>query len=107
MTDIHDPIILPSDYGPMESFILKNKVKLMEQVVFSISYALINNLSSINVFKFEKSDFIVVLDRSTFAENIKNIYDFYIQNELYELCDRVINVQKLLNAHEKEQKTRQ
>lgn len=102
MADIHDPIILPSDYNQMESFIQNNKVKLMEQVVFSISYALINNLTSIELFKFDKSDFIVVLDRSTFDENIKNIYDFYIQNELYELCDRVVGVQKLLNLHEKE-----
>jgi len=102
MADIHDPVILPSDHSQMELYVRNNKVKLMEQVIFSINYALINNLPSIEVFKFQKSDFIVVLDRSTFDENIKNIYDFYIQNELYELCDRVIGVQKLLNSHEKE-----
>ena len=78
----------------------------MENVVSSVRYALVNNLASVEVFKFENSDFIVILEYSTFKDNINNIYDFYISEELYELCDRVNKLKKLLESHEKKQEKR-
>lgn len=104
MTEVYSPLTLPSDYDEMNEFIIQNKVKLTEKVVSSVSYALNNNLSSIEVFKFKNSDFIVVLEYDSFKENINNIYEFYIQSENYELCDRVNKLKKLLETHEKKQK---
>lgn len=106
MIEVYCPLILPSDYDEMNNFIVKNKIKLMENVVSSVRYALVNNLASVEVFKFENSDFIVILEYSTFKDNINNIYDFYISEELYELCDRVNKLKKLLESHEKKQEKR-
>jgi hypothetical protein len=85
----HKPLILPSDDGKLKAFILNQKVKLMEQVIDSIEYALENRLDIIEVFSFAGSDFTVTLNRECFLENVENIYKFYVAGEKYELCNRV------------------
>lgn len=106
MTQSFNVLTLPSDYDEMESFILKNKVKLTEQIVLSVQYALDNGFSSVEVFNFENSDFIVILERSSFEENINNILDYYISTEKYEFCDRLVKIKQQLEQHEQKQKER-
>lgn len=85
----------------MENFITENKLKLMEQVVTSIEYAIHHNLHSIEVFKFKNSEFIVVLEHSTFKNNIENILQYYLEMELYEFCNRVNKLKQKLEQHDK------
>lgn len=106
MTKSFSTLTLPSDYDEMESFILQNKVKLTEQIVLSVQYALDNNVSSIEVFNFKNSDFIVILERSSFEENLNNILDFYIKTEKYEFCEKLIKLKNQLEEHEQKQKER-
>jgi hypothetical protein len=89
--------VLPSEFKTMEEFVIKNKFKLTEQVVSSIEFALKNNLSNVEVFSFRNTDFIVVLNVSTFKENLENIYNYYINTEQYEFCERVSKLQKIIN----------
>jgi hypothetical protein len=105
MTDKYSSLTLPSDYDQMESLIKSNKIKLMEQIVSSICYAVDNNLNAIEVFNFKDSDFIVVLDRNSFEDNLNNIYEYYISSEKYEHCGRVLNIkQQLTNKNEQEKR---
>lgn len=103
MTESFRALTLPSDYEEMELFIKNNKVKLTEQIVLSVQYALSNGFSSVEVFNFEDSDFIVILDQSTFKDNIDNIFDFYVSTEQYEFCDRLVKLKKQLEQHEQKQ----
>jgi len=88
----YKPIILPSEDSELKSFIEKNKTKMMENVLNSIEYSLDNDLSSVEVFRFKQSDFIITLNRDCFLENVENIYKHYIENQEYELCPRVKNI---------------
>lgn len=106
MTKSFSSLTLPSDYDEMENFIIKNKVKLTEQIVLSVQHALDNNISSIEVFNFENSDFIVILEKSSFRENINNIFDFYIKTEQYEFCEQLVKLKKQLEQHEQKQQER-
>jgi len=103
MTESFRALTLPSDYEEMELFIKNNRVKLTEQIVLSVQYALNNGFSSVEVFNFEDSDFIVILDQSTFKDNINNIFDFYVSTEQYEFCDRLVKLKKQLEQHEQKQ----
>ena len=103
MTESFHVLTLPSDYKEMEVFIQNNKVKLTEQIVLSVQYALSNGFSSVEVFNFEASDFIVILDQSTFKENIDNIFEYYIKTEQYEFCDRLVKLKKQIEQHEQKQ----
>jgi hypothetical protein len=100
MTESFKSLTLPSVYDEMELFIKNNKVKLTEQIVSSVQYALDNNYSSIEVFKFKDTDFIVMLEKSSFKENINNIFNFYIKTEKYEFCDRLVRLKKQIEEHE-------
>jgi hypothetical protein len=103
MTESFHVLTLPSDYEEMEIFIKNNKVKLTEQIVLSVQYALINGFSSVEVFNFEDSDFIVILDQSTFKDNIDNVFEYYIKTEQYEFCDRLVKLKKQIEQHEQKQ----
>jgi len=106
MTESFHVLTLPSDYEEMEVFIQNNKVKLTEQIVLSVQYALSNGFSSVEVFNFEASDFIVILDQSTFKENINNIFEYYIKTEQYEFCDRLVKLKKQIEQHEQKHQER-
>jgi hypothetical protein len=103
MTESFHVLTLPSDYEEMEIFIQNNKVKLTEQIVLSVQYALSNGFSSVEVFNFEDSDFIVILDQSAFKDNIDNIFEYYIKTEQYEFCDRLVKLKKQIEQHEQKQ----
>ena len=102
MSNLITPLVLPSDYDEMESFIINNKVKLTEHVVSSVQYAVNNDIPSVELFCFKDSDFIVILEYPSFKDNIENIFKFYIETERYEFCDRVSKLKKLLETHEQE-----
>jgi len=97
----HTPYILPQEYSDMNEFIEKNKLKLTEHVVSSIEFAVNNNLDMVEIFNFDNSGFIVTIEKSSYSENLENIYKYYIETEQYELCRRLKNTQTKLNETEK------
>lgn len=95
---VYKPYVLPSEFSEMENFIEKNKILMTEQVVSSIEYAVEKKLEIVEVFKFKKSNFVVTLSCETFKQNLKNVYDYYISMEKYELCTRIKNIESKLNT---------
>lgn len=90
--------VLPSDNGELEIFTRKFKIDMMEQVVTSIEYALKHNLPFVEVFEFKDSDFVITVPEKDFLANLDNIYGFYVKNESYEKCPRVVTLQKTLKV---------
>jgi hypothetical protein len=88
--------ILPSSNQELKGFILKNKLDVMEQVISSIEYALQHGLPMVEVFQFKNSEFIVTISEKEFQSNLDNIFKCYMENEIYELCPRVIRLQNLV-----------
>ena len=99
-TIVHKVLKLPSDFNEMESFIISNKSMLTEHVIDCIEYAVKNKLNSINIFNFNtRGGFYISLKYETFLENIKMIYQFYISEELYENCERIVDLQNKIKNH--------
>lgn len=98
------PMILPSDNKIMEAYIKRNKTRLTEKALSSIEYAIHNNLSHVEVFNFHNSDFIITISEQDYLHNVNHIYKFYLETEQYELCPRVIELQKLLKNVNDEKK---
>ena len=99
---------LPAAFNTLDEFVGKHKPELVEQVVSSIEHAIRNNLSNVEVFSFKDTDYMVILNVSSFKENLDNIYKYYISTEQYEFCGRLVAVQNLLLTKDKpnEQKKR-
>jgi hypothetical protein len=92
------PFVLPSDFKELNTYVVDHKKELMEKVISSIEFALEKNIPVVEVFGFTNSDFVVAISQSEFRNNITHIYNFYIQNEWYELCGRVKKVESLLDT---------
>lgn len=80
---------------------------MMENVVSSIEYAIENKLPIIEVFQFKNSQFVVTISEKEFVSNLDNIFQCYMQGEVYELCPRVVKLQNILkrNPNEKQKAT--
>ena len=88
--------VLPSDNEELLKFAHKFKVDMMEQVVSSIEFAVSNGLPCIEVFQFKDSDFIITIFEKDYLSNLDNIYGFYLKNESYEKCPRVVKLQQII-----------
>lgn len=94
MENTNKVLKLPSNFNEMESYIIENKLILTEHVIDCIEHAVETNKDSIDIFNFNnRSGFYVKLKKDMFLENVKNIYDFYMEEELYEKCSRVVDLQ--------------
>jgi len=97
------PLTLPANDKQLVSYVNQNKVALMENVLTSIEYGISKNLPIVETFSFEGTDFIITINSHTFKENVEQIYDYYIKNEKYELCPRVVRLLEKL-THETQKK---
>jgi len=88
---------LPSTNKELLGFINSHRVPMMEQTIASIAYAIENELPMVEVFQFDESEFVITLSEKDYLNNINNIYQFYMDAELYELCSRVVVLQKFLS----------
>lgn len=104
--NIFTEYVLPSSNDALRNFARRSKVDMMEQIVSSIEYALENDIHLIEIFQFKNSDFVITLSEKDYLTNIDHIFQYYLDTEKYELCERVARLQKLLKekseTHEKE-----
>ena len=80
---------LPSGFCRLETIIVNKKKELMIRVLDSIEFAINNGLTSVDVFEFDKTNYVVSLDESKFSENLNNIMSYCIENEYFEECNRI------------------
>ena len=88
--------VLPSDNQELSSFTKRYKVDMMEQVANQIEWASANNLPLAEVFQFKNSDFVITVFEKDYLSNIDNIYNYYMQQEVYEFCPRIIKLRQTL-----------
>ena len=97
--------IVPSPNDEMRKFVSKFKVDMMEHVVSSIKFAVDNKLQLVEVFQFKGTPFVVTINEKEFIPNLSHIHKFYMENEMYELCQRVeVLCETLKKKNEKENK---
>ncbi len=102
--------VLPSEYSELEVFSKKFKTDMMEHVLNSIEVAVDGELPLVEVFQFKNSDFVITLSDKDYLTNLENIFSYFLENERYEHCDRLVRLQKTLkekseqNTDEKEKR---
>ncbi len=88
--------ILPSPNEEMKSFVSKFKVDMMEHIISSIKFAMENKLPIIEVFQFKNSPFVITISEKEFGSNLAHIHKFFMDKEIYELCPKIEELQKIL-----------
>ena len=88
--------VLPSENKELQFFSRKFKVDMMEQIVKAIEFAVEHRLPFVEVFQFKNSDFVITLQKTDYLNNLNNIYNHFIEKEVYEYCPRIIALQNLI-----------
>lgn len=96
-------LTIPSDRFALETELKQKKSKYMEQVyhVFETNY--IDETiakKKLKVFQFLGTNLIVILKDTQYKANLKNILDYYIEDEQYEKCELLKNI--LANIEEED-----
>ncbi len=92
----NEKYILPSEQSELTSFSKKFKVDMMEHIISSIERAVKQDLPLVEVFQFKNSDFVITLSDKDYLTNLENIFAYFLENERYEQCDRLVRLQKTL-----------
>lgn len=92
----NESYILPSTNDEMRNFIDKFKIDMMEHIVNSIKHAIENKLTIVELFQFKNSSFIVTIAEKEFDANLNHIHKFCMENEIYELCPKIEQLQQIL-----------
>jgi hypothetical protein len=92
----YDKYILPSKYAELTSFSKKFKSEMMEHVLDSLEVAIAQELPIVEVFQFKNSDFVITLSDGDYLTNLENLYSYFLENEGYENCDRLVRLQKTI-----------
>ena len=100
----NEPYVLPANDKELESFIQKYKLDMTQQVVSSIEFAIQYKLPIIEVFQFKESSFVVTISCKEFDSNLENIYNYYLDKEHYELCEKVLDLRGKLKQNLNEKK---
>lgn len=88
--------VLPSSSEDMRIFVKKFRIDMMEHIVFSIKFAIENNLPLVELFQFKNSPFVVTISKREFDSNLEHINKFYMENEMYELCPKIETLRQIL-----------
>jgi hypothetical protein len=88
--------VLPSSNIDMENFIIKNRDVLHDSIATAIGYAVEKNLGATEIFKFNKSNYIVLVAKKDYKENLDHIFDCSMKTENYELCGKIAVIRKML-----------
>ena len=85
-------ISIPSDNLDMEVFINENKENLMNHILDRICYAVDNNMDCVELFSFEKTKYYVLLYNKDYAMTLEHVFSYFIENEMYESCQKAKNI---------------
>lgn len=92
----YEKYVLPSKYDELTSFSKKFKSDMMDHVLSSLERAIDKDLPLVEVFQFKNSDFVITLSDVDYLTNLENLYAYFLDNEKYENCDRLVRLQKTI-----------
>lgn len=90
-------LVLPKDNSEMQDFIEEHRSEVFGQVVENIGHAVKNRWTAVEVFSFHKSNFVVFIHMRDFRDNVLLAYEFGMEIENYELCDKAKKVIDLID----------
>jgi hypothetical protein len=92
-------IELPTGSLAMEYYLDKYRRDINDTLIDSFDYAVKKRFGGIELFCFENSNYIIIVNDKDFRDNIQNIFDYSLKNEDYDICAKAKKVMELLDRH--------
>lgn len=93
----YEVIELPSKNDEMEKYLDIHRKEINAGVLNNIEYAIKNRMAAVEIFSFKNSNFVVIMNRKDFKENLQNVIDFSMKNHDYEVCEKAKKVMQRLD----------
>lgn len=93
----YEVIELPSKNDEMEKYLDAHRKEINQRVLNNIEYAIKNRLATVEIFSFKNSNFVVVMNRKDFKENLQNIIEFSMKSQDFESCKKAQTVMQRLD----------
>lgn len=90
---------LPTNPVDMENYVEKNRTTINDMLVESFDYAVRKNFGGIEIFSFKNSNYVVIVNRKDFKDNLQNIFDYSLEHEQFETCAKAKKVIELLDKY--------
>jgi len=90
---------LPTNPVDMEKYVKKNRISINDKLLDSIDYAIRKRFDGIEVFAFKNSNYVVLVNKKDFRDNLQNIFDYSLENEYFETCAKAKKVIELMDKH--------
>jgi hypothetical protein len=84
----YEVIELPASNAEMEKYLEIHRKEINRRVVENIDYGIKMRLSAVEIFSFKNSNFVVLMNRKDFKENLQNIIDFSLKNQDFDVCKK-------------------
>lgn len=84
----YEIIELPSKNDEMEKYLDLHRKEINRRVLNNIEYAMKNRMMVVEIFSFKNSNFVVMMNRKDFRENLQNIMEFSMKNQDFEACKK-------------------
>lgn len=95
--DKYEVIELPATNAEMEKYLELHRKEINRRVVENIDYGIKMRLSAVEIFSFKNSNFVVLMNRKDFKENLQNIIDFSLKNQDFDVCKKAKMVMQKLD----------
>jgi|LauGreDrversion4_2_1035121.scaffolds.fasta_scaffold23519_9 hypothetical protein len=93
----YEVIELPASNAEMEKYLEIHRKEINRRVVENIDYGIKMRLSAVEIFSFKNSNFVVLMNRKDFKENLQNIIDFSLKNQDFDVCKKAKMVMQKLD----------
>jgi len=93
----YEVIELPSSNSEMEKYLDIHRKEINSRVLYNIEYAIKTRMLAVEIFSFKNSNFVVMMNRKDFKENIQNIIEFSLKIQDYEVCNQAKKVMQILD----------
>jgi hypothetical protein len=81
----------------MEKYLEIHRKEINRRVVENIDYGIKMRLSAVEIFSFKNSNFVVLMNRKDFKENLQNIIDFSLKNQDFDVFKKAKMVMQKLD----------
>lgn len=93
----YEVIELPATNAEMEMYLDIHRKEINSRMLDNIEYAIKHRMSTVEIFSFKNSSFVVLMNRKDFKENIQNILNFSMKQDDYKTCLKAKKVMEKLN----------
>jgi hypothetical protein len=90
------PIKLPNSDIEIEKYTNNNRETIFIHIADCIDHAIDNSEDMVELFSFIGTQYYVILHNKDYLQSLEHVFGYFMENELYEHCQKIKNIKDKL-----------